>query len=155
MGKFTAFVMGGLVGACAALALAPRTGEEARAAVASKVAGVKDSVAGMSGQSPQQVYQDVTAAAATFVQDAAAKGQEVYSQAAGRVQETVASNGSSDELRAKIEAARARITEQMMANIDESRDAVDAVEAEVEEVEAQPEATEEVVEAEVEEATEE
>lgn len=155
MGRITSFVMGGLVGACAALALAPRTGAEARAAVAGKAAEVKDTVMGYAGQSPQTVYQDVTAGAASFVQEAAAKSQEAAAKVAGSVQETMG-NGGSDELRQKIEAARARITEQMMANIDESREAVDAVEAEVEDVaaEAEQETAEAEVEA-VEEATEE
>lgn len=131
MGRVTSFIMGGLVGACAALALAPRTGAEARAAVAGKATEVKDNVVGMCGQSPQQVYQDVKASASSFAADAAAKGQEVYSQAADKVQGAVNANGGSDELREKIEAARARITEQMMANMGESREAVEAEEAEV------------------------
>lgn len=150
MGRITSFIMGGLVGACAALALAPRTGAEARAAVAGKAAEVKDNVMGMRGQSAQQVYQDVKASAATFAADAAAKSQEVYSQAAGKVQDAVNANANADELREKIEAARARITEQMMANMDQSREAVEAVEAEAEEVEAEAEEAVEAVEIEIE-----
>lgn len=151
MGRITSFVMGSLVGACAALALAPRTGAEARAAVAGKAVEIKDNMMSMAGQSPQQVYQDVKAGATAFAADAAAKGQE----AAGKVQDAVNGNAGADELRAKIEAARARITEQMVANMDESREAVDAEEAEVVVEAEEAEQAEEAEEAEEAEAVEE
>lgn len=150
MGRITSFVMGSLVGACAALAFAPRTGAEARAAVADKAVEVKDNVMGMRGQSAQQVYQDVKASASAFAADAAAKSQEV----AGKVQGAVSNNANADELREKIEAARARITEQMMANMDESREAVEAVEEAAEDVEAVEIEIDDLVVEEVEEAQE-
>ena len=140
--KLGVFLAGGLVGAVAALLCAPRTGSETRNMVAEKanaVWGEAQELGAQTASTAQQVVEDVAGADAaartqTFAQDAvakgqnvvsaASKGQEIYGAAASRVQEAKsgvkpASDGT-DDLREKIEAARARIAAQVAKNAEES-----------------------------------
>lgn len=149
-GKFGPFIVGGLLGAVAALLYTPRTGEEMRAIVADKAneawgqaqeagAQVGDRGAAFYGEAQargQQVYEQVQArgqeaytAATNAAGQAFETAQGVFNQAAERVQEmrtNAAPVATNDELREKIEAARARIASQVAASAEESQQAVDA-----------------------------
>ena len=129
MGRIAAFVVGGLVGACAALALTPKTGAEMRASVVDQASAVRDNLQDAAASGPQAVYQDVKESAVTFA-------QEAREQVADRVQDIKggATNAEDDELRQKIEAARQRIADQVVANVEESRAAVESQEQEDESV---------------------
>ena len=99
MGKVGSFLLGGLVGAGVALILAPRSGEETRALIAEKA------------------------------DDYWGKGQAFYDQGKTYVRETVASaqptiNKKSDELRQKIDNARALIAEQVAKNASAAREVI-------------------------------
>jgi gas vesicle protein len=99
MGRFGSFLLGGVIGAGIALLFAPRTGEETRALVAEKA----DEYWG--------------------------KGQTWYDQGKTRVQEGVAGvqpaiNKTGDELRDKIDNARALIAEQVAKNAAAARDVI-------------------------------
>ena len=141
--KLGVFLAGGLVGAVAALLCAPRTGSETRNMVAEKanaVWGEAQELGAQTASTAQQVVEDVAGADAaartqTFAQDAvvkgqnvvsavASKGQEIYGAAASRVQEAKNSvkpdPDGTDDLREKIEAARARIAAQVAKNAEES-----------------------------------
>ena len=141
--KLGVFLAGGLVGAVAALLCAPRTGSETRNMVAEKanaVWGEAQELGAQTASTAQQVVEDVAGADAaartqTFAQDAvtkgqnvvsavASKGQEIYGAAASRVQEVKSgvkpAPDSTDDLREKIEAARARIASQVAKNAEES-----------------------------------
>ncbi|MDO4182067.1 MAG: YtxH domain-containing protein [Coriobacteriia bacterium] len=138
MGRFVPFIVGGLVGACAAMAFTPRTGAENREYVMDQVENVKDSLAGVAGQSPQQVYQDVKESAANFAQEAKGTVEE-------KIADLKAGKSGEDELREKIEAARQRIADQVVQNAEESRAAVEEKVADV--TEPVVEAISDVVEA--------
>ena len=97
MNKFTWFLTGGLIGAGAALAFAPKTGEDTRAYVAEKanaLAGeAKDFGAGLPG-SAQDILKNVQDKGSSLVKDATSKGQDFVKGAAGQPAEVDA-----DELR--------------------------------------------------------
>jgi len=93
------FIVGGLVGAVVALLYAPRPGSETRALVADKV----DEIWGQ-GQA--------------YTQSAYAKIQEGFSVAQPIISQ------KNDELREKIESARAIIAEQVAKNAAAARDAI-------------------------------
>ena len=145
--KLGVFLAGGLVGAAAALLCAPRTGREARGMVAEKVNAVwgeAQELGAQTASTAQQVVEDVAGPEAatrtqSFAQDAvskgqnvvsavASKGQEIYGAAASRVQQAAGSvkpaASETDDLREKIEAARARIAAQVAKNAAESAAAV-------------------------------
>ena len=111
MGKFTWFLVGGVLGAGAALALTPKTGEEARAFVAEKATALageaKDFGAGLPG-SAQDAFKSVTGQGGSLAQ--------------GDAQKAGASDADADELRAKIEAARQRIAAQVMENAEKAKE---------------------------------
>ena len=121
MGRISAFLIGGAVGAAAALAFAPYTGEKTRALVAEKanaIAGeAKDFSAGLPG-SAQDAYQAAREKGEAFINDAQGKVKEV----AGKANDT-----DPDELREKIEAARQRIAAQVMENAEKAKEAADDV----------------------------
>lgn len=150
--KLGMFLLGGAIGAAAALLYAPRSGAETRALVADKAneAWGHAQHYGTEAQARgQQIYDNV-----------AARGQEVYrtatTQARGAYDRTAtAAQGAftaaqsrlqtardnmrpvivekNDELREKIESARQRIASQVARNAAESQsaidDAIDAAEA--------------------------
>ena len=130
--KLGVFLAGGLVGAVAALLCAPRTGSETRNMVAEKanaVWGEAQELGAQTASTAQQVVEEVAGPEAatrtqSFAQDAVAKGQEIYGAAASRVQEAKSgvkpAPDGTDDLREKIEAARARIAAQVAKNAEES-----------------------------------
>ena len=139
--KLGAFLAGGLVGAAAALLLAPRTGQEARALVADKVNvawGGAQEFGSQASANVQQAYQTATERGQEVVNAAAARGQHIAQgaqekgrQAAGRVQEAVSGvrpsfSQDTDELRDKIEAARQRIAAQVAQNAAAATETIDA-----------------------------
>ena len=118
MGKISTFITGAAIGALAALLLAPKTGEQARAFVAEKanaVAGeAKDFGSGIPG-----TVQDL-------VKSATGKGQDLASGAVSKAKGAVSPTGGAaaqpdDELREKIEAARKRIAAQVAENAEASK----------------------------------
>ena len=125
-------LLGGAIGAAAAMLLSPKTGEENRAIVAEKVNalwGDAQNLGANAGESAQQAYQKV-----------AGQAQEVAGKASARVQEVASnlkpSSEGTDELREKIEAARQRIANQVAKNAGETSDAAaETIEAAVEKVE--------------------
>ena len=153
-GRFGSFIIGGIVGAAAALLYAPRTGEETRAYVADK--------ANEAWGSAQNYSTDASNFGQQFYGGAVSKGQEMYQNAAGVAQQAytratetaqgvfnnaqnfaqgVAGGDASsvvstqnDELREKIEAARQRIAAQVAANAEASQAAGQQIEVEAEAV---------------------
>lgn len=157
MSKIGPFILGGLVGAAIGVLYAPRTGDQTRALVSEKVNAVwgeaKDFGASVSTDPKSAINAAQERGTAVF-QDVAAKGQEFAKTAtssanqaldavrgnakesAGQVEQAFSGASDSDELRAKIEAARARIAAQVMQNAQETS-AMAPVEAEAEEAAAE------------------
>lgn len=140
------FIIGGLVGAVAALLYAPRKGEETRNMVAEKANemwGEAQVWSTQAAESAQQVYQQAAVRGQEIVADVTVKGQQVVDAASERVQ-AVAGNAKpsfvekNDELRDKIEAARQRIAAQVAKNAEQAAVAAAAT------IDASAEAAEEV-----------
>jgi len=155
MGKVIPFITGAAIGALAALAFAPQTGEKTRALVAERAnafAGeARDFGAGMPGTA-QEAFGAMREKGADLLKDAPAKAQEFANGATARVMGATgqAPAESNDELREKIEAARRRIAAQVMENAEQSK-AVDVAAEAAEDVKAEvAEAAEAEAEAEAE-----
>ena len=126
MGKFATFVIGGLVGATAALMLSPRTGVENRKVVVDKfnescpIAGDVQGKAGM-------LVDSVAATSTKVINTVVDKGQDLYNNATRSQAVTVASPEvfaeKNDELRQKIDAARELIATQVAKNAEAVHDA--------------------------------
>lgn len=131
MGKgIGAFIAGGIIGAGIALLYAPRPGAETRAIVSDKVGetwGQAQDLGAQASANVQQFYHDAAAKGQEVVENVAAKGQKVYEGASTRVQEAASNvkpvfSEKNDELRDKIEAARARIASQVAKNAEAAQD---------------------------------
>ena len=126
MGKFTTFLIGGIVGA-AGLLLSPRTGAENRAKV-SEAINEKVNLEVPAGVQ-EKAGQFVEAAASTsqkVINTVVDNGSDAYKNVVSRVNQnpTVqAFNDNGDELRQKIDAARERIATQVAKNAEAARDA--------------------------------
>lgn len=155
--KFGVFLIGGAVGAIAALLAAPRSGRETRAMVADRANAVLDDAQGWSAQASdraQNFYHQAAAKGAEVVGDVTAKSQEIADEVVARghaavdsVQEAAGSmkpvfTEKNDELREKIEAARQRIAAQVAKNVEASSAAEAAAPAEP--IDVAPEAVETV-----------
>lgn len=133
MSKFGCFasgvVVGALGGGIAALLLTPKTGEENRALVADCATNIANNA---------QSYSDQVAAS---FQDGIKQASTVGGNFVGNVKSTVETAGTqfndrNDELRAKIEAARDRIAQQVKKNAEQDEaedDEVSPAEVESEE----------------------
>ena len=121
MGKVLPFLTGATIGALAALAFAPQSGEETRSFVAEKATAV-------AGEA-----KDAAGKGVGMLKEVPAKAQGVVGSVTGGSDGASVASQSDDELREKIEAARRRIAAQVMENAEQSQ----AVE-----VEAAPEAEE-------------
>ena len=127
MGKFTTFLIGGIVGAAAGLLLSPRTGAENRAKV-SEAFNEKVNLEVPAGVQ-EKAGQFVEAAASTsqkVINTVVDNGSDAYKNVVSRVNQnpTVqAFNDNGDELRQKIDAARERIATQVAKNAEAARDA--------------------------------
>ena len=131
MGKITWFLVGGLIGAGAALALTPKTGEETRSFVTEKATALageaKDFGAGLPG-SATDALKSARDQGASLLQNVPGQGQKAAA---------AADDADADELRAKIEAARQRIAAQVMENAEKAQDSAgDMKEAVVDAVES-------------------
>ena len=115
MGRIKAFLLGGLIGAGAALILAPQAGEQTRAMVAEKAGALageaKDFGAGLP-DSATDLYKNLVDRGGSLVQDAQGAGD-------------AALKADQDELREKIEAARQRIAAQVMENAEKAQEATE------------------------------
>lgn len=100
MGKFNAVLFGGILGAAAALLLAPRTGEETRALVTGKVNDLL-------GRLEDEAEDGDGFVAFSTVEDIEDGAKE-----------------ATDEMKEKLEAARARIASQVSKNIGELSETV-------------------------------
>lgn len=148
MGRIAAFIVGSLVGAGIMAATAPKTGKETRQQVIDTFNEVKEqAVAANAEGGVAQVATEFAAKGKDIANDVMAGSQEAVAAATARVQDAAADisgTAEADELKKKIEEARARIVDQVMKNAEESREAVDgAVVAEADE--AVVEAVEDVV----------
>lgn len=139
MGKFSTFILGGAIGAAAALLLTPRTGAENQALVKRQLEATNFTLP-VSEQTRERVSaqagQLIEAAASTstkVINTVVDNGSEAYKTVSTRASEiaspaaqSFAENG--DELREKIEAARERIATQVAKNAEAARDvAVDKI----------------------------
>lgn len=146
MKKLGAFILGGLVGGAIALLYAPRTGKESRELVCEKVNAVWGEAKDWTSSAPAGVHDAFQTAVsrgdsllhdmsekgqkfaetarergAQFAETAREKGQQAYSAVTSRVTGAPASlDDANDELREKIEAARQRISDQVIRNAEES-----------------------------------
>ena len=154
MSKMSSFVLGGLLGAGVALLVAPRSGAETRAMVGEMAnglaSGIQDLTATEAGAAVQQAWD----AAAAAGEEAYAKGRAYVTEAYTKVADVasgaytkvadVASNvvsaaassravesapfaANDDELRAKMEAARKRIAEQIAKNAEEAKAKMESI----------------------------
>lgn len=143
MSKVGPFMVGGAIGALAALLFTPRTGEETRALVTEKVNAVWSEGADLIGvgsgaqdsfKAAQErgaaAFQNVAASAQEFAKEAQAQAGKAVEAVTSQVKEVAggeepvaapAYSGDGDELRAKIEAARQRIAAQVMANAEQTK----------------------------------
>ena len=153
--KLGMLIIVGIIGAAASFFTSPRSGFENRNLAKDAVNAILGGSAVGGNQVVAQATQAAESAAAAgqeILKNAAEKGQEFYATASVKVREVAqngipgvaAQNAENDELRQKIEAARARIAAQVVKNAEEAQ-LVDAepveepVEAEVIE-EEKPEA---------------
>ena len=90
--KFGMFLIGGVVGAVAALLAAPRSGAETRAMVADKAgefAGNAQQWGDSAAAGAQHIYQEAATKGAEVVNNVTARGQEIASEAAARGVKTI------------------------------------------------------------------
>lgn len=136
MPVFVPFIVGGIVGAAAGLLLAPHSGEQTRAMVSEKANSVMGEAKDWSGGASagaQDAYKTAQEKGASVFQDVAAKGQEFAKNAQAQANEFVNATAErlkgvaaaeeevkTDDLRAKIEAARQRIAAQVVANAEQA-----------------------------------
>ena len=118
--KLGMLIIGGIIGAAASFFTSPRSGFENRNLAKDAVNAILGGSAVGGNQVVAQATQAAESAAAAgqeILKNAAEKGQEFYATASVKVREVAqngipgvaAQNAENDELRQKIEAARARI----------------------------------------------
>ena len=127
MGKFTTFIIGGVIGAAAGFFLSPRTGAENRARLGEAMGtyckvpeGVQEragQLVGAAANTSTKVINAVVDNGSEAYKNVATKAQAAINPAA----QSLSTNG--DELRAKIDAARERIAAQVAKNAEAARDA--------------------------------
>ena len=142
-GRLGSFIIGGLVGAVAALLYTPRTGEENRAFVADKAneawgnaqnySNDASSIYGGAVAKGQEMYQNAAEAAQQVYTRATETAQDVFGNAQGAGEASFEST-QNDELREKIEAARARIAAQVAKNAEGTQAAANQIEVEAQAV---------------------
>jgi len=141
MSKVGPFILGGLVGAAIGILYAPRTGDQTRALLAEKIGAVwgeAKEFGSNAASDPQGTFQGVVSKGQEFAKTATDSASKALGavrgrskDATGQVDPAFSGTTDSDELRAKIEAARQRIAAQVMANAQETS-AKAPVEAEAE-----------------------
>ena len=147
MGRFLTLVVGGLIGAGIMAATAPQTGKETRDQIKGAVNDVKETAVKANEQGgPAAVATELVNMGKNVASDAMSAGQEVAAEATAKVQDVAAeATGSTDadELKRKIDEARARIVERVAENAANAKEAVEGVV--VTEVEPVVEAVEDVI----------
>lgn len=129
MGKFATFVIGGALGAAAALLLSPRSGEENRAMVNRAINEKYNVDVQATVQEKTGAFVDAAAATSTKVINTVVdNGSDAYKAVTSRAQQAIpaapaAIGEGSDELREKIDAARERIAQQVAKNAEAVHDA--------------------------------
>ena len=109
----TGVVVGGIAGAATALLMTPKTGEENRKLVAEYASNVAQSAQELSNSAYDQFQEGLKVASD--------RGSEIFENVKAVGEKASAHVGTTnDELRAKIEAARERITEQVKKNVAQS-----------------------------------
>ena len=132
MGKFSWFLIGGVLGAGAALAFTPNTGEQTRALVAEKtnalIGEAKDFGAGLP-DSATDAFNSARDQGASLLKDAQGKTTGLVGDASNAVKGATskADQAEADELRAKIEAARQRIAAQVMENAEQTKETASSI----------------------------
>lgn len=122
MSKITPFVLGGLIGAGAAIMLAPKAGDQMRSLVAEKANALWGEAKDFGANAPasaQEVFSSVLDKGADILKDAPGKIQDIAGTATKGASPVAAQD--SDELREKIEAARKRIAAQVKENAEQSK----------------------------------
>ena len=130
--KLGMLIIGGIIGAAASFFTSPRSGFENRNLAKDAVNAILGGSAVGGNQVVAQATQAAESAAAAgqeILKNAAEKGQEFYATASVKVREVAqngipgvaAQNAENDELRQKIEAARARIAAQVVKNAEEAQ----------------------------------
>ena len=118
IGSFcTGVVLGGIAGAATALLITPKNGQENRQLVAEYASSMAQSAQDFSNNAYGQFQEGLKVAGD--------KGGEIIGnvKAAGE-KATAQVSSTNDELRAKIEAARERITEQVKKNAAETNESI-------------------------------
>ena len=134
MKKMSAFIVGGVVGAAAALLAAPRPGDETRAIVTDWATNAMGDKGGYITERVQvrrdQITHDagvIANQAGVIANDVAQKAKDAVSQVQAQAPQfgnKPAEPDTDAELRARIEQARARIANQVAANAANARQAV-------------------------------
>lgn len=134
--KMGFFLAGGIIGAAIMYFASPRSGYENRNIAKSAFNAVLDNGAQSTGTGAVETIQSVAKNVANQAQDLAEaaieKGQEFYVTASSRAQDFVSGareeSAADAELREKIDAARQRIAEQVVKNVEESQGEKDQIE---------------------------
>ena len=119
IGSFcTGVVLGGVAGAVTALLITPKNGQENRQLVAEYASSVAQSAQEFSNNAYGQLQEGLKVAGdkgGEFIGNVKNVGEKASAQV----------SSTNDELRAKIEAARERITEQVKKNASETQEVVE------------------------------
>ena len=127
MGKLSTLIVGGVIGAAAALLLSPRNGEENRALLKEKL-GDEYIIPAPVQEKANQFVQQAAVTSTKVINTVVDSAQDAYKNVSARTQNiTPASpelfSDKNDELREKIDAARARIATQVAKNAEAVHDA--------------------------------
>lgn len=119
MGRFSAFLIGGAIGAAASLLLSPRKGEENRALIKEKIN--ESPIPEPAKEKASQFIQAATTTSSKVFTKVADSAQEAYQSVSSRSGKIIPASPElfaekNDDLREKIDAARARIATQVAKN---------------------------------------
>ena len=121
MGRIATLVLGGLIGAGIMAATAKKTGAETRQDVKGFITDVKDTATRANAEGgPSAVAAEFVNKGKEAASDAMANGQAAAATATAKVQDAAADmTGSTDadDLKRKIDEARARIVDKVAANV--------------------------------------
>ena len=128
MGRIAALIVGGIIGAGIMAVTAPKSGKETREQVVNSLNDLKSQAAAANAEGGvEQVVTEFAAKGKDLANDVMAGTEEAVASASARVQDAAADitgTADSEDLKRKIEEARARIVDQVMKNAEESRESV-------------------------------